>query len=188
MLPPRPVRNDPSAAAARAGITVGEMNPATDFSVTRQVFWLLMLAIPIACVARTVVFEEIFREPREYCQHCAQTARSIWKRKFFYLFTCEYCFSHYVTIFFLFVTRFKLLINDWRGYVLAFFALVFVANAYMNLYSRLRVDITSEKKTIEHKEKAIEAVEKDIEHKEKQIERVEDDRPAETQPKRRAAG
>ena len=169
MLPPRPVRNDPSAAAARAGITVGEMNPATDFSVTRQVFWLLMLAIPIACVARTVVFEEIFREPREYCQHCAQTARSIWKRKFFYLFTCEYCFSHYVTIFFLFVTRFKLLINDWRGYVLAFFALVFVANAYLNLYSRLRVDITSEKKDIERKEK-------DIEHKQKVIDKLDSER------------
>ena len=138
------------------------MNPATDFSVTRQIFWLLMLAIPIACVARTVVFEEIFREPREYCEHCAKTSQSFWKRKFFYLFTCEYCFSHYVTIFFLFFTRFKLLINDWRGYVLAFFALVFVANAYLNLYSRLRVDITSEKKDIERKEK-------DIEHKQKVI-------------------
>jgi hypothetical protein len=141
------------------------MNPATDFSVTRQVFWLLMLAIPIACVARTVVFEEIFREPREYCQHCAETARSIWRRKFFYLFTCEYCFSHYVTILFLLITHFKLLINDWRGYVLAFFALVFVANSYLNLYSRLRVDITSEKKDIERKEK-------DIEHKQKVIEKL----------------
>jgi hypothetical protein len=34
------------------------------------------------------------------------------------------------------------------------------------------VDITSEKKSIEHKEKAIEAVEKEIEHTERQIERV----------------
>jgi hypothetical protein len=42
----------------------------------------------------------------------------------------------------------------------------------MNLYARLKVDITSEKKSIEHKEKAIEAVEKEIEHTERQIERV----------------
>jgi hypothetical protein len=77
-----------------------------------------------------------------------------------------------VTIVFLLLTRFRLLIDDWRGYVLAFFALVFVANVYMNLYARLRVDITSEKKTIEHKEKAIEAVEKEIEHREQQIRRA----------------
>jgi hypothetical protein len=144
------------------------MNPATDFSIPRQIFWLLVLAIPIACVARTVVFEEVFREPREYCERKSRTCRNLLHRKFFYLFTCEYCFSHYVTIAFLFLTRFKLLIDDWRGYVLAFFALVFVANAYMNLYSRLRVDITSEKKDIERKEK-------DIEHKEKAIRKLEGD-------------
>ena len=148
------------------------MDPARDFSIGRQIFWLLVLAIPIATVARTVVFEEIFREAREYCKNRSENCNSLLKRKFFYLFTCEYCFSHYVTIFFLILTRFRLLIDDWRGYVLAFFALVFVANAYMNLYSRLRVDITSEKKTIEHKEKAIEAVEKEIEHKEQQIRRA----------------
>jgi len=139
-----------------------------------QLVWLIVLAIPIACVAWTVTHEEIFREPREYCAERSKNARSLFARKFFYLFTCEYCFSHYVTIFFLFLTRFRLLIDDWRGYVLAFFALVFVANAYMNLYARLKVDITSEKKTIEHKEKAIAAVEKEIEHKEQQIRHVEE--------------
>src|SRR5215208_3906048 len=118
------------------------MNPATDMSVLRQLFWLLILAIPIACVARTVVYEEIFREPREWCKRNSENAQSIAKRKFFYLFTCEYCFSHYVTIFFLILTRFRLLIPDWRGYIIAFFGLVFVANAYMNLYARLKVDIT----------------------------------------------
>ena len=110
-----------------------------------QVFWLLMLAIPIATISRTVVFEEIFREPREWCLSRSQTCRTFFQRKFFYVFTCEYCFSHYVTIFFLIVTRFKLLIDDWRGYVLSFFALVLVANVYLNLYSRLRVDIQQAK-------------------------------------------
>src|SRR6478752_2224128 len=84
-----------------------------------QVFWLLILAIPIACVARTVVFEEIFREPRQWCEHKSKNCRSLLERKFFYLFTCEYCFSHYVTIFFLWLTGFHLLLDDWRGYVLA---------------------------------------------------------------------
>jgi hypothetical protein len=118
-------------------------------SIPEQIFWLLILAIPIACVSRTVVFEEVFREPREWCEKRSETCRHFLQRKFFYLFTCEYCFSHWVTLFFLFltapVTGFKLLINDWRGYIIAYFALVFVANAYLNLYSRLRVDIHREK-------------------------------------------
>ena len=42
-------------------------------------------------------------------------------------------------------------------------AVLFVANAYLNLYSRLRVDITSEKKEIEVKEKEIETRDKQIE-------------------------
>jgi hypothetical protein len=136
----------------------------SDFTLSRQVFWLLILAIPIATVARTVVYEEIFREPREWCKNKSQTCSSLFQRKFFYLFTCEYCFSHYVTIFFIALTNFRLLINDWRGYVIAFFALVLVANMYMNLYARLRVDITSEKKDIERKEKEIEHKEKEIQH------------------------
>ena len=158
------------------------MDPTRDFTTARQLFWLFALAIPIACIARTVVYEEVFRELREWCTDKSKACGHLLQRKFFYLFTCEYCFSHYVTIFFIWLTGFRLLINDWRGYVLAFFALVFVANAYMNLYARLKVDITSEKKSIEHKEKAIEAVEKEIEHRERQIERDEGG----PEPKRRA--
>ena len=128
----------------------------------QQIVGLFVLAIPIACVARTVVFEEVFREVREVCQHKSKVCDSLLKRKFFYLFTCEYCFSHYVTVFFLVITRYHLMYDGWRGYLIAFFALVFVANAYMNLYSRLRIDITSEKKEIEAKEKAIEKMETEI--------------------------
>src|SRR3954471_23561525 len=119
----------------------------------QQIFWLLILAVPIACVTRTVVFEEIFREPREWCEKKSKRCNNLLTRKFFYLFTCEYCFSHYVTIFFIAFTGYRLLLDDWRGYIIAFFALVFVANSYLNLYSRLRVDITqanSETKKIEH--------------------------------------
>ncbi len=133
------------------------MNP-----LLHQIVALFVIAIPIACVARTVVFEEIFREPREWCKYKSENCASLLKRKFFYLFTCEYCFSHWVTLAALFVTRYKLMYDDWKGYVVAFFSLVFVANGYLNLYSRLRVDITSEKKVIEAREKEIEARDREI--------------------------
>jgi len=144
-----------------------------EHNLWQQLFWLLILAIPIACVARTVVFEEVFREPREYCERICRNSPTIARRKFFYLFTCEYCFSHYVTVVFLFITQYQLLLVGWRGYLIAFFALVFVANTYLNLYGRLRIDITSEKKDIEVKEKQVEATEKEIEAKDKEIRKLE---------------
>ena len=88
---------------------------------------LFVLAIPIACIAWTVTHEEVFREPRDWCQAKCQNCPSIYQRKFFYLFTCEYCLSHYVTLGFLFITRYRLLYDDWRGYVIAGFSLVWVA-------------------------------------------------------------
>src|ERR1044071_6637729 len=122
-------------------------------SLSLQVAVLFLLAIPIACVAWTVTHEEVFREPREFCVDRSRSCRRWYQRKFFYLFTCEYCFSHYVTIFFLFVTRYRLLYEDWRGYLLSLFALVWVANQYMSLYNRLRLDIKSEKIETKIKEK-----------------------------------
>jgi len=113
-----------------------------------QVAWLFLLAIPIACIAWTVTHEEVFREPREYCEKCSVNAKTIWTRKFFYLFTCEYCFSHYVTLLFLFLTGYKLLLNDWRGYIIAGFALVWIANVYMSLLGLLRQDVKKEKMEI----------------------------------------
>jgi hypothetical protein len=132
------------------------MVPPDSTHLGAQIVWLLVLAIPISCVAWTVTHEEVFREPREFCQERSKTCKRLLQRKFFYLFTCEYCFSHYVTIGFLFITRFKLLMDNWVGYVISFFALVFVANAYMSLYGRLRVDINSERKEITVKEKEAE--------------------------------
>src|SRR6185369_9215565 len=101
-----------------------------------QIVELFLLAIPIACVAWTVTHEEVLREPREYWQRRSQDCLRWHQRKFFYLFTCEYCFSHYIAAIFLAITRFKLLFLDWRGYLLAFFALVWIANQYMSVYNR----------------------------------------------------
>jgi hypothetical protein len=121
-----------------------------------QLFWLFVLAIPIACIAWTVTHEEVFREPREYCVKKSETSKSIAVRKFFYLFTCEYCFSHYVTIFILIITKFTLLLHDWRGYLLAGFALVWIANIYMSLYAFLRIDIKKERIIAKKEERDIE--------------------------------
>lgn len=116
-----------------------------------QTAYLFLLAIPVACISWTVTHEEVFKEPREFCKRCSESGRSLFSRKFFYLFTCEYCFSHYVTIGILLITNFQLLFGGWRGYLLAGFSLVWIANIYMNLYSRIRLDI--KKETIEIKEK-----------------------------------
>ena len=113
-------------------------------AINLQVIWLLILAIPIACIAWTVTHEEVFREPREYFARRSLNGKSLLERKFFYLFTCEYCFSHYVTMLFIFLTDYKLLINDWRGYIIAGFALVWIANIYMSLFGFIRQDIKME--------------------------------------------
>jgi len=110
-----------------------------------QIIWLFILAIPIACISWTVTQEEIFREPRQWCVNRSQNDTKILIRKFFYLFTCEYCFSHYITLFFIFICDFKLLIPDWRGYLISGFSLVFLANAYMSLFALLRQAIKKEK-------------------------------------------
>lgn len=114
----------------------------------QQIIWLLLLSIPIACVAWTVTHEEVFREPREYFTKRSLNGKNILVRKFFYLFTCEYCFSHYVTIIFIILTDFHLLLVDWKGYLIAGFALVWVANTYMSLFGLIRQDISKEKTEI----------------------------------------
>ena len=124
-------------------------------SLGSQLMTLFTLAIPIACVTWTVTHEEIFREPREWCVARSQTSRRLYQRKFFYVFTCEYCFSHYVTILALIVTRFTLVFADWRGYVLAGFSLVWIANLYMSLFGRLRLDIKHERIEIEKDEEKV---------------------------------
>lgn len=118
-------------------------------ALTTQLIWLFLLALPIACVAWTVTHEEVFREPREYCVNCSKNSKTLLQRKFFYLFTCEYCFSHYVTIAFLAMSDFQLLLSGGKGYLIAGFALVFTANFYMSIFALLRQAIKKEKVEIE---------------------------------------
>lgn len=121
-------------------------------SLQQQIIYLFILAIPIACIAWTVTHEEVFKEPRDYCIKKSKLCRSLLQRKFFYLFTCEYCFSHYVTIFFICITNYYLLFNDWRGYLIGGFALVWIANIYMSLFGLIRVGMKKEKMEADLKE------------------------------------
>jgi hypothetical protein len=120
-----------------------------------QITWLFVLALPIASVAWTFTHEEIFREPREYCAARSQICRRILERKFFYMFTCEYCFSHYATIAVLFLTRYHLLFQDWRGYIIAGFSLVWIANFYMGIFGRLRLEIKSDRLEVAREEQQL---------------------------------
>jgi len=113
-------------------------------TISTQIFWLVILSMVVACIAWTVTQEEIFGEWREYCKVQCENCNSILQRKFFYVFTCEYCFSHWTTLLILILTGFQLLIEDWRGYILAFFAIPWIANQMMSIYRRLRVGIKHE--------------------------------------------
>jgi hypothetical protein len=121
-----------------------------------QMLWLFVLAAPIACVAWTVTHEDVFREVHTWCVEKSEKSRRWYQRKFFYLFTCEYCFSHYVAAGAVLLTGYRLLLPDWRGALLAWFTLVWVANIYMSLFGRLRLDIKRERVEIKAEELVVE--------------------------------
>ena len=124
-------------------------------SYSLQLFWLFIIAIPIACISWTLTHEELFREFKAWCTENSESHPKLTVRKFFYMLTCEFCFSHYVTLAFLLITRFKLLFDDWRGYIISGFALVWVANVYMSFFARIRLDVKRERVEISAQEKAV---------------------------------
>lgn len=124
-------------------------------NIAHQIIWLIILALPIACVSWTVTHEEIFAEPREYCKRCSVERKALFARKFFYVFTCEYCFSFYVTALFLYITKYQLLLFDWRGYVIAELSLVCISNVYMTIFFFLRTGIKKEGVEVKLEEKEL---------------------------------
>ena len=106
---------------------------------------LFILSVPVACISWTITHEEIFSEMKNYCLRCSNESKNIIKRKFFYLFTCEYCFSHYITALMLIITKYHLLYDDWKGYLVGGFSIVWIANIYMSIYGRIRVNLKKER-------------------------------------------
>jgi len=109
---------------------------------------LFILPISVASISWTFTHEEIFREPREWFQARSTSRANGFRRKFFYALTCEYCLSHYVTILVLVLTRFHLFFPDLRGYFVSGFSVVWIANIYMSLYGRVRLDIKRDRAEI----------------------------------------
>ncbi len=62
--------------------------------------------------------------------------------------------------FFLGITGYKLLYQDWRGYLVAFFALVWIANIYMGIFGQVKLGVKKEREEIK-------SIEKDVELKDK---------------------
>jgi hypothetical protein len=113
---------------------------------------LFILAMPVAIVTWTVTHEEIVREAREYCQARSRQSSSLAVRKFFYVFTCEYCFSHWVALAAVALTGFGLLLPDWRGRAVAWLSLVGVANVYIAAFARLKLEVKQERIELERQE------------------------------------
>ena len=92
---------------------------------------------------------------KQFAKRESRQAPTTVRRKAFYLLTCEFCFSHYVSIVFLLLTHFQLLLPGWRGYLVALFALVWIANLYMSVYAHIRLDVKQERIEIKRKETAL---------------------------------
>jgi hypothetical protein len=123
-----------------------------------QIAFALLLAMPIACVAWTITQEELFRELREALRADQRGhPDSFWRQKLTYLPTCPYCLSHYVAAVFIALFRFKMLTDDWRGYVVSLFALVLLANVYITLYNLLRVVLRAAKAAADRAQAILEA-------------------------------
>lgn len=54
--------------------------------------------------------------------------------------------------------------DDWRGYLIAFFALVWIANVYMSLFGWMRQELKSEKLTAEMLEDEVKEIKKEKEN------------------------
>ena len=123
-----------------------------DVPLSTQIVWLFVLAAPVSCVAWTVTHEQVFAEVHDWCARQSQQCRRFAARKFFYLFTCEYCFSHYVAAAAVALSGYRLLVDGWVGAMIAWLSLVWVANLYMSLFVRLRLDIKRERVEINMEE------------------------------------
>jgi len=124
------------------------------FDLSTQIAWLFLLATPIACISWTWTHEELCREIQEFLVARCKSCRSLVQRKFYFALTCEFCFSHYVTIGVLALTRFQFLVEGWRGHVIALFSLVWIANIYMSLMALLRANLKLRRMEIDDRKAA----------------------------------
>lgn len=116
---------------------------------------IFLYAAVIAVIVRTITREELLREPRGWLESlCQDENRSVCVRKLAYMPTCEFCCSFWVTLALLIpVFEYRLIFDDWRGYLVSVFATMGVANVYMSLFNLIRVDLKKERTIAEHLER-----------------------------------
>lgn len=123
--------------------------------------WYLFLyyAAVVAVIVRTITHEEIFKEVREWFQgRCENSKYNFCLRKLFYMPTCEFCLSFWVTLVLLVgIFGYRLVFEDWRGYLVSIFTTMGVANVYMGTFSLLRVDLRKERAVAERVERRMSA-------------------------------
>jgi hypothetical protein len=126
------------------------------YEMMAQVVWGLIIAFPVAICSWTIAKEEVFAWLRWLCHKaldwgdrhglCGKIAA-----KPFYMPTCEFCTSFWVTFFFVdVVTPFRMLTTGWKGWMVGEFFVMAWANVYMSIYSRIRVEITKDKTITEN--------------------------------------
>jgi hypothetical protein len=126
-----------------------------------QIAFALILSIPVACITWTITQEEIFHEMRErLAGYQARHRHSWWRRKPAQLITCPYCTSHYVAGALIGLLRFRMLVEDWRGYVISLFTLVLLANVYITFYHLLRVGLRWSRSLADRAERPARAIPK----------------------------
>lgn len=102
---------------------------------------IFILSLVVAVISWTVTHEEIVREFRDRCKANSLCHPKLPVRKFCYVFTCEYCFSHYVALNIVGLSGLQLVCEGWRGYFIAWLTLVGIANLYMAIYFLLKLCI-----------------------------------------------
>lgn len=132
-----------------------------------MLFWFL--AVPVAIIVRAFTTEEIFRQPREFCaqqhqhyddltangaQRFAGRLRYLLLAKLCYVPTCDFCFSFWVSLVVVWIAEYSMYYNGWRGFALATFVVMGVANVYLSGFSHLRVDLRKERAVAETIEKS----------------------------------
>ncbi|HET9372876.1 MAG TPA: hypothetical protein VFO19_21595 [Vicinamibacterales bacterium] len=124
-------------------------------TLVAQLLALALLSMPVAAITWVVTHEEILREVREWCQARSRCAKGWWRRKAFYVVTCEYCFSHWVALPAALLTGFRLVYPGWLGLLIGWLALVWIANVYMTAFVRLRLDVKGERLEVAEREQRV---------------------------------
>jgi hypothetical protein len=131
-----------------------------------MLFWFL--AAPVAILARALATEEIGREAREFCaaqQACCQERRrssdagkircaaDFLLQKLFYMPTCEFCSSFWVSLIVVLIAEYRIHFDDWRGVALACFVVMGLANVYLSVFTQIRVDSRKDRAVAEDLER-----------------------------------